>query len=394
MPSIRVGNKKEELLKKVLPKPQAQAPRPGAGLPPPPQTSRVPGISGDLPLPTGQVVAGIRPDSLSPGERQALEAAGWEDGVPIPSNVADLLEGIRQDALRQSEEVVLPPGVRGAARPQIVAESEVPDDLKAKFRDTLKEAHDQERIRKEMMEREARQVSDVKGLSQAKELAKQALEVENDLPGKQAPQAQQQAQQAPQQSDTGAAVALERCPHCDWDLATADDTPEPEYDEKLEFLHAILGQRCYSKAYRVFGDAVTVTFRTLTAAELDAIYADAVHAAKQGSVKTPLDFQEKINRYRLALQIQAVRGNGLAHALPEGLSPKANPTANDFWEFEDGTEGTNGLHLIEQHVVENVLKTETLFRVVTNHCNKFNRLVAKMEAMADNSDFWKPTGAP
>jgi hypothetical protein len=32
--------------------------------------------------------------------------------------------------------------------------------------------------------------------------------------------------------------------------------------------------------------------------------------------------------------------------------------------------------------------------MVNNQCAMFNRLVAKLEALVDNSDFWQPTGAP
>jgi hypothetical protein len=54
-------------------------------------------------------------------------------------------------------------------------------------------------------------------------------------------------------------------------------------------------------------------------------------------------------------------------------------------------DGETPLLLIEDYIFANVLKTEAMFRVVNTACNQFNRLVARLEAMADDSDFWRPT---
>ena len=47
---------------------------------------------------------------------------------------------------------------------------------------------------------------------------------------------------------------------------------------------------------------------------------------------------------------------------------------------------------IEEYVLTKVLKTEHLQRVIGHTCNKFNRLVSKLEASVDNENFWNETG--
>ena len=44
--------------------------------------------------------------------------------------------------------------------------------------------------------------------------------------------------------------------------------------------------------------------------------------------------------------------------------------------------------------MEKVLATEIFSSVTAVAGSRFNRLVAKMEAMADDSDFWLETGEP
>jgi hypothetical protein len=162
----------------------------------------------------------------------------------------------------------------------------------------------------------------------------------------------------------------------------------------MAFLHSFLGEIPYTKEYPLFGGEVIVLFRTLTMAELDSIIDHAHKQVASGKLSSEELGWAKVNRLRTIAQLVSVRStklNTLQCELPEGLSKQTNPNAGSHYESESGE---TDLDAIEAHVMRNVLKTETMFRVVNQAVNEFNRLVAYMEAMVDNSDFWQPTKEP
>lgn len=202
-------------------------------------------------------------------------------------------------------------------------------------------------------------------------------------------------------SETGAAnVTLTTCPHCAWDLSLPD-TVEPSHETKLEFLGCLLGDKPFTQDYPLFNGEVLVTLRTVTTRELDTIYQQTHTELLDGKIKTQDDFLETINRYRLMLQIRKITSPSTMAMnvdLPDGYSKSKNGYASGFWVTEDReaefSPTETGLPAIEEYMMTNVLKSETLFRVTSVACRQFNRLVAKLEGMADNSDFWKPTAQP
>ena len=197
-------------------------------------------------------------------------------------------------------------------------------------------------------------------------------------------------------NNTGAEVPLLDCPHCGWDL-TRTDIPEPTNKQKQTFLHAILGQIPYTETYPLLGDKLYVRFRTLNTAETDQIFyqavADREKKIKNNVVQHPLDFQETVQRYRLVLQLISLQADSLQLnvVLPEGLDPESNPKAKNFYEVEDLQGEKTALPAILNYFLQNVFANETIMRITGQKLNEFNRTVAKMEAMADNSNFWKTT---
>jgi len=190
------------------------------------------------------------------------------------------------------------------------------------------------------------------------------------------------------------------CPHCGIDKTQAV-IEEPEHKDKLAFLQAILGGVCYSKRSDLFDGNLRVTFRTLTVKEIDALY-EATYAAQQdGKVASAADYYEYLNRLRLNVQLVAVVGksSALHHKLPDGLSVETNSKADQHWDvfLKSKNKFKDDVPLVQQiqeYVLEHVLATEQLLRVVTHECQKFNRLAAKLEARVDDADFWKETGRP
>ena len=187
------------------------------------------------------------------------------------------------------------------------------------------------------------------------------------------------------------------CAHCGWDQSLPV-IEEPQAKEKLAFLHSVLGGTPYKKKQNLFGGNLQVTFRTLTIKEIDKLYADTFQAQKDGKISTSSDYYEYLNRLRMNLQLVSVIGkkSSLHHTLPEGLTNQTNKAAASYWEDylkeKRIYRPEESLALqIQDYVLENVLVTEQLLRVVSHACQNFNRLAAKLEARVDDADFWKET---
>jgi hypothetical protein len=198
--------------------------------------------------------------------------------------------------------------------------------------------------------------------------------------------------------NTMAPTQITHCPNCLHNLA-APVVPEPPYHTKLAFLHSILGEKCYEEERPIFGGAVIVTLRALNAAELDVIFEQVWREHRAGKLGSELDFWERVNRYRLMLQLRQYKSTttttGFAHNLPDGLSKAARADAISTWEekltLPPRSPEDTLLPEIARYVTEQVLKSEAAFRAVNKVCNQFNGMIAKLEEMATNSDFWKPT---
>ena len=198
-------------------------------------------------------------------------------------------------------------------------------------------------------------------------------------------------------SETGADIRSTICPRCAWDLSLPNG-PEPDYMDKLKFVTAMLANKPFQKQYELLDGNLIVTFRTLRPREIDACYEQIVHDTDTGKIKFQGDIIEMVNRYRFYLQLVDLKTktvDGFAHEFPEGFTPNTNKKAATFWELPaDLPEGSKGLDVIEDYMVSEIFETESLHRTVASTCREFNRLVAQMEAMVDNANFWKPTEMP
>lgn len=414
-------------------------------IPTPPPAVKLPGITGNPPLPTGRPVGQYAPSGLTEIERQTLEAAGWTPDMPLPASDEGLKQLQQAVADQTSVEVPLPvdprtPPLKVTTVPIEKLPAADQKRLQGALAGTLQAINAQEQEKKAQEKRQAdmatREMA-VKGITPAVGAAEAAVNAFREkmakvtnTPVEDVPEvvpvnpaavdamkaqthfAERAAQPAPEpppapeptphrHSELGVAgVTLTHCPHCSWDLATPD-IPEPPHGDKIAFLHCMIGDKPYSKEVPLFGGNITVVFRTLTTREIDQVYKQAFKDRQDGKLPNELDYYERLNRYRLMLQLQAFRSEGAGgfnKDLPDGYSKSTNVHATGYWvtaeQEAELTPGETALPQIEEWMVDEVLKTENVFRTVNNACSQFNRLVAKMEAMADNSDFWRPTGEP
>lgn len=192
--------------------------------------------------------------------------------------------------------------------------------------------------------------------------------------------------------NTGDESPLDTCPHCNWDLSQ-QTIAEPEQDEKMGFLHSVLGQKPFVQQYELFGGQVIVRFRTLTTKEMDIVYNFVFKQREAGLISTIQDYWEKVNRYRLYLQLSYLSASdgSFTHTLPDSYSKETNPHGEEFWHFPAYDPDLGYLDQIEEKILKDVLRTETIQRTISTYCARFNRLVSKLEVMIDNPDFWKGT---
>jgi hypothetical protein len=309
---------------------------------------------------------------------------------------------VQAEKAAEANEVILPvhPGRAPLKVPEPVPFQTLPKSDKERLKKALDTAVAQQQAAQEEIEAEQRMESLGPGVADAFKMVNSAkfddpeVEVDVDAPV-QPPDPGKAAQAAePSPNNAGTEIHPVLCPHCNWDLRIPD-VPEPPYSKKMAFLHTVLGQQCFTDDTELFGGSVIVTFRTLTIREIEVAYKQAYRDRETGRAQTELDFWERVNRYRLFMQLKNIRTlkpeHGFVHDLPDGLSPDTNAEARKHWEVPAAEPGDTILRAIEDHITSKVLKTEALFRVVNAACNQFNRMVSKLEAMVDNSDFWKPT---
>jgi hypothetical protein len=400
---------REELLAKVTGKDRTGQPQ---MLQTPPPANAPPGLVGNPPLPSGRLIGVRSAAHLTENERESLTEIGWDDSMPLPANMSEIYAHHKALMDQECAAENLPLPTDPSHKPidvKVIPYEKATPDQKASLREALELQVENERLAKASASENTRIAALGAGAQAVMDAAKKdAFKVVNDLPQPESPtqtkpQARPQAKPQAKSPDpvvenpigeTGSTgMILDTCPHCQWPMNQVD-VPEPEHAEKLAFLHSILGGQCYRKGVELFGGTVVAEFRGLTVKELDLIYAQAHTDFEKGRMTNQLDYWERVNRYRLYLQLASFKSltepNGFDHELPEGLSAATNSTATTFWDCDEPPAGETVLPQIGDYIIANVLKSEHVYRIVHMACHHFNRVSAKMEAMADHTDFLKP----
>jgi hypothetical protein len=360
-----------------------------------------PGVTGQMPMPTG---VAVQPASLTPMERESLQKLGWKEGDAIPGNLPELLQEAQQQNLAAASDLahMPPPGDPSVVPPLRVPDMQNLEDLTPEHQDRIRQALDQAQVdvnrppdsfepagpgvqdaatgivHRSVNVQQTPVVDDRSSATNASGIPKGI----NDPPPTAQPQAAPQPE-APVQPQTAAPVKPAKCPHCEWDLSLPDDIKITEAD-KRSFMQAILGSLPWQKTYSLLGDQLVLVIRQLNAAEVDACYSQTYHEQRKGAIENRMDFWEKINRYRMVLQLVSFRSGENLITMPESI---------EGWGGADETTEPTILPQIMQAVNADVLKSESLHRIVRSTVAEFNRLSAKLEVMVTRSDFWKATGS-
>lgn len=386
--------RKQELLQRATAtKPAAARPaqQPAATAPRrqvPPPAKKIPGITGNPPLPSKA------PVRLTQTEQRALAEVGWDASMPLPANIQPALAELRESEwAADQDEVILPVDPR-TPPPEIPPEipyDSLPPAQKKKVAEVFSRQIALEKEAMESQEASATLTSIPGGME-----AMQMLDTLPDAVVIDDSAAPATKEVAASTNETGAMQPLVQfCPNCTHDMAQPAG-PEPPYEIKMAFLHSILAQQPFFNTEDLFGGKMTITLRTLTSREIETIFKQAYRDQHSKRSTTEVDFWERVNRYRLFLQIVKIKTSttpeGFVEDFPSGLSPETNDTAKVHWSTQCSPPEPDETYLtqIERIMLERYLKQEQKFRICNNASNRFNRIVARLEALVDNSDFWNP----
>lgn len=353
-------------------------------------TRAAPGLTGQPPLPAGKPMVLKK---VSPGERAVLERYGWRDGDPVPENLTDYLAATGLDAQDASDLASMPPPVdlkTPALRiPKEINVEDLPEDDRAKYEAVLSALSDAKVQQLAQDELEASYINsggevDAGALNQAINTAAgrgMQLDISDD---RESPTYANGAKKPEESTHT----TKGHCQHCGWN-AEIEDTLEVSETDKVNFLQTLLGLQPFTKTYRLFGDRMHLTVRSLRPDELDACFRQVFIDRQKGRTVNPAEEAENLARYKAAFQIVSLVGPGRNYTAMRNLqewegwlehhtlvSDKDDTTARHAWDWFSN----------------NIDTTESLHRVFLGIVVRFNQLVQKLEDNIDNPDFWPAIG--
>lgn len=232
-------------------------------------------------------------------------------------------------------------------------------------------------------------------LAQALLAMKKAQQEAETAKAKDEPEKDQADEPEETASETRADVkpaAPTRCPQCQWPLDVPSEV-EPTEEELWAWTQHLLGETPFRQEMKLLNGALIVEFREPTVGEMDLVFYQTYCDMINKKLVSELDFWERVSRYRMYVQllrVETAKQPGIRHVFPDGLTPESNPSAAKCWNLEP-VPGETMLPTLEKELCRSVLKTESMFRLIHHANNRFNRLVAKLEALTNNPNFSMPT---
>jgi hypothetical protein len=327
----------------------------------------VPGFHGQVPLPPGSVV-------LTDGEKQVLSRLGWKDGDPVPGNLPKLYaeaaaEKARAEQTTRQEIAAARKGKPTKLNlPQEVDLNALPAARQAELRAAVAQAKE---VGIDPAAGGDYSPSVAAMMSSAQKGEVPTIELVQSV----APQAPPSAEDAGQPPPP-----LPGHPQMNAGGALAPAEPEITAADKMLYVQAILGMgsKRFCREYDFFGGRLKATFRTLTVAESERCLEQCSADTKEGKILTIDDFYRLHFDYRLCLSLHSLVINdapidvatSVDRALAEhppgpGLLPRI----------------LEGLHKDES------LCSESIWRLLGQTAQQFNRLVLAIEKKSADPDF-------
>lgn len=193
-------------------------------------------------------------------------------------------------------------------------------------------------------------------------------------------------------------VVAAQCAYCGMDpLKPA--YPVPSREDKILFLHCLLGETVFKKSYAVFGGKIRFAFRMLRTTELDYLYQEAFRAQRRGLLTSSADYYTFLRGLRVYVQLAEVTtAFGIRLTLPGGLTQASSPDAAQTWDMLCPEDPENKdltlLERIQRYINREVLRSEAVLESAKELCEEFNKLIMVLELNKNNDPFWKETDTP
>ena len=343
-------------------------------------------FQGQLPLEAGKQI------NLPEDVKTFFEKAGWKDGDPVP-NLASVIEEIQQDQsnvlddMTNADATSVQPG-------QVLDFDQLSPEHQARLTKAVAEAQEQS-ARIEAQSQQILSQPGGAGINEAIQLA--ASEEEGDIEvvvddnvdddaeeDGMLPDDPAENEDLRGSDESGAFNPM--CPNCGWDT-TDNEVLEVSDEDKYGFMASVLGEARFYKKIEFFGGSVYVQYRTLTTREADLALTQCSYDYRDGKIDNQADFFRQHADYRLCMSIDKIFIQERVHAVP--------PVDEVEWDDPKvPNKPQTALTSLLEYVNTEILKNESIRRVVGQTHYKFQRLVEKMEANVNNSDFWSETASP
>lgn len=340
-----------------------------------------------MPLPQGRVQV----QNLTPLEKQRLESLGLAGVTEIPENFAELSETALRAAGRQASAALL-------AEVAAETDSQLLDELQSRVGagfqslkaptevDISTLPPDQRKVYEQLLQKmvsnraATRPVTDLSQLSPSVAAAVSQLDeptiTDDRKQANYASGAAKVAAEPPAVSQPAAAAG--NCARCGHPKDHDYDIPITEA-EKDAYLACILCLRPYEATESLFGGRLRLRLRSLSAADLDAIWRQIMWDEQAGRIVNVADKLEFSQRYRLTLSL-------LSFETPEALYTFPGSLAD--WQpgiSEDGGK----VYACWQSLSQTLSLNESLLRVLNGAVMRFYLRLSKLENLADDPNFYK-----
>lgn len=372
---------------------------------PPPVTPVAPKLDtsklGNMPIAKDKAI-------LTDQTRKNLELIGWEEGDDIPPALGKRIAAMKK--AREAELEKADHGFEPGTKVKIdrtINLADLPQEKQDELRQVLAEHKAEMQIQAAQDEADQAIHKTIPGADPSVFAAAQTAKSAN-LPGmpevelvykepENAPQPAAAPEPAPApadpedtedtEQDAGADAAPHYCPRCMYDVNDEFSLNPSEHDRKL-FMASLLGTNRFTKAYELSDGALVVMLRSLTTREVDLVFKQMQLDANAGLITGEGDWFLRLERYRTLcclVNVKNAEGAILVEVPPLFELPYTGEAD------EKGIVEETRLVVLTEWFVANVIKTESMRRIISQHYRDFTRLVEAMEAQTAEPDFWKGT---
>lgn len=339
--------------------------------------------------------AAIRPvgqqtlTTMTPETEQQLRSLGLDPRKPIPGNIADIVQGLRTEIERERRETKIEntdlAKLFRAASTTTVDISQLSPERQAEVQQVLRDYQKHAAI--------PPVAPPLPPMPPPPQSTSYTSAIVDDRAGspplpktpvlsQQMPQAAPTPAAPPDNTDTGATPPVTVCPCCNWDI-TKPFTVEATQDDRYNFLISLLGTKRFSKTMHQAGGKVSITFRSLTMAEIRLLGEHMTAKMRSGEIAGDAAYLQANIEYRTAMSLEKIEIGGLAHYHCPPVLEWAAARPRDNTPLPP-----TPLDDLIKHVYDNGLQSEPLARLAGAAYRMFMQLLAVLEATVD-SDFYQ-----